>query len=75
MAGIFWMLVTGACFVVVTALVKYLGDGVPAAQAAFLRYLLGLVFLIPMIGAMRNARYTKPALMQFACAARYTALA
>ena len=35
MAGIFWMLVTGACFVVVTALVKYLGDGVPAAQAAF----------------------------------------
>lgn len=65
MAGIFWMLVTGACFVVVTALVKYLGDGVPAAQAAFLRYLLGLVFLIPMIGAMRNARYTKPALIQF----------
>lgn len=53
------MLVTGACFVAVTALVKYLGDGVPAAQAAFLRYLLGLVFLIPMIGAIRRATYTK----------------
>ncbi len=53
------MLVTGACFVAVTALVKYLGDSVPAAQAAFLRYLLGLVFLIPMVGAMRRVTYTK----------------
>jgi len=35
--GIFWMLVTGLCFVAVTALVKYLGPGVPPAQSAFLR--------------------------------------
>ncbi len=59
------MLLTGACFVAVTALVKYLGDGVPAAQAAFLRYLLGLVFLIPMIGAMRRATYTRSLLTWF----------
>lgn len=59
------MLLTGACFVAVTALVKYLGDGVPAAQAAFLRYLLGLVFLIPMIGAMRRVTYTKSLLTWF----------
>ncbi len=59
------MLLTGACFVAVTALVKYLGDGVPAAQAAFLRYLLGLVFLIPMIGAMRRVSYTKSLLTWF----------
>ncbi|MFT4621063.1 MAG: drug/metabolite transporter (DMT)-like permease [Sulfitobacter sp.] len=64
-AGIVWMLLTGACFVAVTALVKYLGDGVPAAQAAFLRYLLGLVFLIPMIGAMRRVTYTKSLLTWF----------
>jgi drug/metabolite transporter (DMT)-like permease len=64
-AGIIWMLLTGACFVAVTALVKYLGDGVPAAQAAFLRYLLGLVFLIPMIGAMRRATYTRSLLTWF----------
>jgi drug/metabolite transporter (DMT)-like permease len=64
-AGIVWMLLTGACFVAVTALVKYLGDGVPAAQAAFLRYLLGLVFLIPMIGAMRRVSYTKSLLTWF----------
>ncbi|UWQ93413.1 DMT family transporter [Rhodobacteraceae bacterium M382] len=48
------MLVTGLNFVAVTALVKYLGTNVPPAQAAFLRYLLGLVFLLPMLGAIRN---------------------
>ncbi|MBE1294981.1 MAG: EamA family transporter [Rhodobacteraceae bacterium] len=52
------MLVTGLCFVAVTALVKYLGGRIPPAQSAFLRYLLGLVFLIPMIGALRRATLT-----------------
>ncbi|MCF6443929.1 DMT family transporter [Nereida sp. MMG025] len=51
--GIFWMVVTGLMFVAVTALVKYTGGRVPAAQAAFLRYVLGLVFLIPMIPTIR----------------------
>ena len=32
----------------VTALVKFLGGRVPAAEAAFLRYLLGLVFQHPV---------------------------
>ncbi|MEQ9695159.1 DMT family transporter [Shimia sp. SDUM112013] len=57
--GVFWMLVTGGCFVAVTALVKYLGPRVPAAEAAFLRYLLGLVFLLPMIRPMLRARLTR----------------
>ncbi|MEM1352213.1 MAG: DMT family transporter [Pseudomonadota bacterium] len=56
--GIFWMLVTGLCFIAVTALVKYMGTGLPAAQMAFLRYLLGLVFLLPVIGALRETRLT-----------------
>ncbi len=47
--GVFWMLLTGVCFVAVTATVKLVGDAVPPAQAAFLRYVLGLAFLIPMI--------------------------
>ncbi|MEP1963545.1 DMT family transporter [Tateyamaria sp.] len=55
LTGIFWMLVTGLCFVAVTALVKYMGPRVPPAEAAFLRYLLGLVFLVPMLPAMRDA--------------------
>nr|WP_234984241.1 DMT family transporter [Roseivivax jejudonensis] len=46
-AGILWMIVTGFCFVMVTALVKTLGGRIPAAESAFLRYLLGLVFLVP----------------------------
>lgn len=57
--GVFWMLITGLCFVAVTALVKYLGPRVPAAEAAFLRYLLGLVFLLPMIRPIMNARLTR----------------
>ncbi|WP_280818108.1 DMT family transporter [Parasedimentitalea huanghaiensis] len=56
--GVIWMLVTGLCFVAVTALVKILGGRIPPAEAAFLRYLLGLVFLVPMLGALRRARLT-----------------
>jgi drug/metabolite transporter (DMT)-like permease len=54
--GIFWMAVTGLCFVAVTALVKLLGGAVPAAESAFLRYLMGLVFLVPMWRQMRRVR-------------------
>ncbi|MFW8593519.1 DMT family transporter [Cribrihabitans neustonicus] len=64
--GILWMVVTGLMFVAVTALVKYLGDRVPPAQSAFLRYLLGLVFLLPMAGALRRARITPRLWMLFA---------
>lgn len=50
--GVFWMVVTGLLFVGVTALVKYLGPVIPAPEAAFLRYAIGLVFLIPLIRPM-----------------------
>lgn len=56
--GILWMLVTGLCFIAVTALVKYMGTKVPPAESAFLRYLMGLIFLIPAIGALRSAHLT-----------------
>ncbi len=49
------MIVTGLCFVALTALVKHLGDDLPAVQTAFLRYLLGLIFVLPMLGALRDA--------------------
>jgi drug/metabolite transporter (DMT)-like permease len=55
LAGVFWMLVTGLCFITVTALVKYMGPRVPPVEMAFLRYLLGLVFLLPAIRSMRAA--------------------
>ena len=56
LAGVAWMLLTGALFVAVTAIVKHVGSEMPAAEAAFLRYFLGLVFILPMAGAMARAR-------------------
>ena len=55
MVGVGWMIITGILFVGVTALVKLAGTRIPAAESAFLRYVLGLVFLIPMIPAMRRS--------------------
>ena len=52
------MFVTGLCFVAVTALVKHMGSRVPPAEAAFLRYFLGLVFLLPMLKDLREAHLT-----------------
>ncbi len=63
--GILWMGVTGLCFVAVTALVKFLGDSMPAAQSAFLRYLLGLVFLLPMLRSLFAVRFTPRSLSFF----------
>ena len=57
--GVFWMLVTGFFFVAVTAVVKVLGTRIPAPEAAFLRYALGLVFLVPMLRPLMNARITR----------------
>lgn len=63
--GVFWMVVTGFLFVGVTAVVKLLGQRVPAPQAAFLRYALGLVFLIPMIRPLIHARLSRRQLVLF----------
>ncbi|MHA6344876.1 DMT family transporter [Roseivivax sp. CAU 1761] len=58
LAGIMWMVATGFCFVAVTALVKTLGGRIPAAESAFLRYLLGLVFLLPVWRSLLALRLT-----------------
>ncbi|MEM6728093.1 MAG: DMT family transporter [Pseudomonadota bacterium] len=63
--GVFWMVVTGFFFVSVAAIVKHLGGRVPAAEAAFLRYVLGLVFLLPMLGAMRREGLTRGSAVLF----------
>ncbi len=56
--AIAWMVLTGIFFVAVTATVKHGARGLPAAESAFLRYVLGLVFLIPMLKPLRNAHLT-----------------
>jgi drug/metabolite transporter (DMT)-like permease len=58
-AGIVWMIVTGMLFVGVTAIVKHVGDALPAPQSAFMRYVLGLVFLVPVIRPILAARLTR----------------
>ncbi len=60
--GIFWMVLTGFCFVAVTAIVKHLGGALPAAESAFLRYVLGLAFLLPLLPAILRARPGGPIL-------------
>lgn len=64
--GVIWMVLTGLNFVAVTAIVKHIGNDVPAAQGAFLRYLLGLVFLIPMIRPIVAAHLTRRQIKLFA---------
>lgn len=54
--GVLWMVLTGLFFVGVSATVKYGAQGLPAAQAAFLRYLVGLVFILPMIWRLKDLR-------------------
>jgi drug/metabolite transporter (DMT)-like permease len=54
MAGIAWMLASGLCFVAVTGIVRHLGTDLPAAQAAFLRFAFGVVFLAPAILGLRR---------------------
>jgi drug/metabolite transporter (DMT)-like permease len=58
MKGILWMVAAGLCFVAMTALVKGLGPRIPAAEQGFLRYILGLFFLIPMWWQIATLRLT-----------------
>jgi drug/metabolite transporter (DMT)-like permease len=60
------MLITGALFVGVTVVVKHLGSGLPAAEAAFLRYAIGLVFVLPVVPALLRHRPDAPALRLYA---------
>jgi drug/metabolite transporter (DMT)-like permease len=45
--GIGWMLVTTVLFVFVTGIVRHLGSDIPAVEAAFIRYGIGLLLILP----------------------------
>ena len=47
------MLAGGLLFVAVTVLVRHLGSDMPAVEAAFIRYSIGVLLLLPMIWRMR----------------------
>ena len=65
MWGVIWMLATGLAFVAVTAVVKHIGGGAPPAEAAFLRYVLGLVFLVPMLRPLIRANLQRRQIILF----------
>ena len=44
-----WMLLTGLLFIAVTGIVRHLGSDLPAVQAAFVRYAIGLGFMLPFL--------------------------
>ena len=48
-SAIGWMLVTGLLFVAVTGIDRHLGSDLPAVQAAFIRYVIGLGFMLPFL--------------------------
>ena len=47
--GIFFMALTGLCMVGVMVSLRFLSDSIPSVQAAFLRYLLGLLIICPFV--------------------------
>ena len=54
-AGVLWMLATGLCFVAVNVIVKHVGGTLPAPEAAFLRFVAGLVLLAPVLVRLGRA--------------------
>lgn len=59
MQGILWMVASGLSFVAVNAVVKHAAQDLPPAEAAFLRYLLGLVFLLPLARTLLAIRMSR----------------
>lgn len=55
--GALWMAGAGLSFVGVNGIVRYLGTELPAAQSAFIRFGLGLLFLLPALWTMRGMRF------------------
>ncbi len=47
------MVLTGILFVCVTGTVRYLGSDMPAIEAAFIRYVIGLILITPVLLTLR----------------------
>ena len=52
LVGIGWMLLTTVLFVCVTGIVRHLGSDIPAVEAAFIRYAIGLLLVLPAFGPL-----------------------
>ncbi|MGI9465198.1 MAG: EamA family transporter, partial [Aestuariivirgaceae bacterium] len=47
------MVLTGLLFVCVTGIVRHLGSDMPAIEAAFIRYAIGLILITPVLFKLR----------------------
>ena len=56
------MVTSGLCFVGVYVGTKWLGTRLPAVETAFLRYVLGLVYLLPVMGVLWREGLSRPVL-------------
>lgn len=54
--GIGWMLATTFMFVGVTGIVRHLGSELPAVEAAFIRYIIGFVMILPLMYPLLHRR-------------------
>ena len=53
-----WMLLSGLLFVCMTVVVRYVGTRIPAIEAAFIRYVFGIVLLLPVLVQMFGGKVT-----------------
>lgn len=60
-----WMALSGLSFVGIYISVKMVGPRLPAAEAAFLRFALGLVFILPTLPLLMKEGLTRPAFKLF----------
>ena len=66
LSGILWMLTAGLCFVAVNGTVRWLGQALPAAEGAFIRFAFGLLFLLPALVPALRQGFTAPIWRLFA---------
>ena len=57
--GVAYMVMAGLLFVGVTAGVRYIGTGLPAAQGAFIRYAFGIILTIPALYVLARQQLTR----------------
>ncbi|WP_255357340.1 DMT family transporter [Falsirhodobacter sp. alg1] len=60
MAGVLWMLAAVLSIVAVNGVVRGLGPGVPSAQAAFVRFAIGVLLLLPAVPQLMQLRVAAP---------------
>ncbi|MCR9256731.1 MAG: DMT family transporter [Alphaproteobacteria bacterium] len=60
------MLLTTLLFASVTGIVRYLGTEIPAAQAAFIRYLIGTIMILPLMYPLLSRPPSKGSMRIFA---------